>query len=102
MRLKLLGVAIVAALFVFPALAQGTNQNTNEETHQGNSYEVSLNFTGNFQKQADGLGVIDNSSYSGGFLGDFRYHFNESSALEVNYGATSFSQYYSTGSFTQS
>jgi opacity protein-like surface antigen len=102
MRLKLLAVAIVAALLAFPALAQDTKQKASEETNQGTSYEVSLNFTGNFQKHADGLGVIDNSSYSAGFLGDFRYHFNESSALEVNYGATSFSQFYSTSSFTQS
>ena len=102
MRLKLLAVAIMAGLLAFTALAQNTSQSTEEETHQGTSYEVSLNFTGNFQRHADGLGVIDNASYSAGFLGDFRYHFNESSALEVNYGATSFSQYCSTSSFTQS
>jgi len=68
---------------------------------QGGNSEVSANFTGNFQKQASGLGVTDNASYSGGFLANYRYHFNDWSAVEVNYGYTRFSQYYSSGSITQ-
>ena len=56
MRIKI-GVFVAAlALFSLPALAQN-----------GNS-EVSANFTGNFQKQADGMGVLDTSTDSGGFV----------------------------------
>jgi len=77
------------ALLTLPALAQG-----------GKS-EVSANFTGDFQKQATGLGVTDSPSYSGGLLVNYRYHFNRWSAIEANYGYTRFSQFYSSGSVTQ-
>jgi opacity protein-like surface antigen len=89
MRIKigLLGTAL--ALLSVPALAQN-----------GNS-EVSANFTGNFQKQANGFGVTDNATDSGGFLVNYRYHFNRWSAVEANYGNTLFSQVYNTGTVTQ-
>jgi len=89
MRIKI-GL-LLAALVVLslPVLAQN-----------GNS-EVSANFTGNFQKQANGFGVTDTATDSGGFLVNYRYHFNRWSAVEANYGNTLFSQVYNTGSVTQ-
>jgi opacity protein-like surface antigen len=88
MRIKT-GLFLAALIFLSrPALAQN-----------GNS-EVSANFTGNFQKQANGFGVIDTSTDSGGFVVNYRYHFNSWSALEVNYGNTQFSQIYNSGTVT--
>jgi opacity protein-like surface antigen len=82
MRIKM-GVFLAAlALLSLPALAQN-----------GNS-EVSANFTGNFQKQANGMGVLDTATDSGGFVVNYRYHFNKWSAVEANYGNTLFSQAY--------
>jgi opacity protein-like surface antigen len=89
MRIKI-GLFVAAlALLSLPALAQN-----------GNS-EVSANFTGNFQKQADGMGVLDTATDSGGFVVNYRYHFNKWSALEANYGNTLFSQVYNTGTVTR-
>jgi len=56
--------------------------------------EVSLNFTGNFQAQATGRGVTDTASASGGVLASYRYHFNSWSAIEINYGHSRFTGYY--------
>jgi opacity protein-like surface antigen len=89
MRIKIGLLLAALALLSLPALAQ-----------DGNS-EVSANFTGNFQKQADGFGVIDTATDSGGFLVNYRYHFNRWSALEANYGNTLFSQVYNSGTVTQ-
>jgi opacity protein-like surface antigen len=85
MRIKM-GLFVAAlALLSLPALAQN-----------GNS-EVSANFTGNFQKQANGMGVLDTATDSGGFVVNYRYHFNKWSAVEANYGNTLFSQVYNSG-----
>jgi outer membrane immunogenic protein len=89
MRIKIGLVFAALALFSLPTLAQ-----------QGNS-EVSVNFTGNFQKSSSGFGVSDSPSYSGGFLANYRYHFNRWSAVEVNYSHTKFSQFYNNGTETQ-
>ena len=86
-------VCAVAALFAFalPVLAQDDARS-----------EVSVDFTGNFQSQATGLGITDSPSYSGGVLANYRYHFNDWSAIEANYDFTRFTQYYSSGgSITQ-
>ncbi len=80
MRIKIGLLVAALALLSLPALAQN-----------GNS-EVSANFTGNFQKQANGFGVIDTATDSGGFVVNYRYHFNRWSAVEANYGNTLFSQ----------
>jgi opacity protein-like surface antigen len=88
MRIKIGLLLAALALLSRPALAQN-----------GNS-EVSASFTGNFQKQANGFGVIDNASNSGGFVVNYRYHFNRWSALEANYGNTQFSQFYNSGTVT--
>jgi outer membrane immunogenic protein len=94
MRFKSVVLVCAAALFTFalPALAQDNGRS-----------EVSVDFTGNFQKQASGLGITDSPTYSGGFLANYRYHFNDWSAIEVNYDYTRFSQYYypAGGSITQ-
>ena len=89
MRIKIGLLVAVLALLSLPALAQN-----------GNS-EVSANFTGNFQKQANGFGVIDTATDSGGFLVNYRYHFNRWSAVEANYGNTLFTQVYNSGTVTQ-
>jgi len=89
MRIKIGLLVAVLALLSLPALAQN-----------GNS-EVSANFTGNFQKQANGFGVTDTSTDAGGFLLSYRYHFNRWSAIEGNYGNTLFSQVYNSGTVTQ-
>jgi outer membrane immunogenic protein len=94
MRFKsvVLVCAVAVLMFALPALAQ-----------DGARSEVSVDFTGNFQSQASGLGVTDSPTYSGGFLANYRYHFNDWSAIEVNYDYTRFTQYYtpSTDSITQ-
>jgi len=82
MRYKITIVLGLLALISIPAAAQN-----------GNS-EVSASFTGNFQSQASGLGTTDNASNSGGFLLDYRYHFNSWSAIEADYGRTRYTQYY--------
>lgn len=82
MRFKIImGLGLLAVLSI-PAAAQN-----------GNS-EVSASFTGNFQTQTTGLGTTDNASDSGGFLIDYRYHFNSWSAIEAGYGRTTYTQYY--------
>jgi opacity protein-like surface antigen len=89
MRIKFSLLVAALTMLSLPALAQS-----------GNS-EVSANFTGNYQSQESGLGVTDTPTNSGGFLVNYRYHFNDWSAVEVNYGYTRFSQFYTTGTFTQ-
>jgi opacity protein-like surface antigen len=89
MRIKIGLLFAALALLSLPALAQN-----------GNS-EVSANFTGNFQKQANGFGVTDTATDSGGFVVNYRYHFNRWSAIEANYGNTLFSQVYNSGTITQ-
>ncbi len=89
MRIKVSLFLAALALLSMPVLAQ-----------TGNS-EVSANFTGNFQREASGLGLTDTPTYSGGFLLNYRYHFNRWSAVEANYGYSRFSQFYSSDSFTQ-
>jgi opacity protein-like surface antigen len=89
MRIKIGLLVTALALLSLPALAQN------------GSSEVSANFTGNFQKQANGFGVMDTATDSGGFLVNYRYHFNRWSAVEANYGNTLFSQVYNTGTVTQ-
>ena len=89
MQIKLSLLVAALVLLSLPALAQ-----------QGNS-EVSVNFTGNFQTQTSGFGLTDSASSAGGFLVNYRYHFNRWSAVEVNYGHTRFSQFYSSGNVTQ-
>ena len=89
MRIKVTLLLAGLTLLSLPALAQDRNS------------EVSANFTGNFQKQSTGFGITDSPTYSGGFLLNYRYHFNRWSAVEANYGNTLFSQVYSSRNFSQ-
>jgi opacity protein-like surface antigen len=89
MRIKASLIFAALVLFTLPARAQQNNS------------EVSVNFTGDFQKSTSGFGVSDSPSYSGGFLANYRYHFNRWSAVEVNYSHTKFSQFYNNGTVTQ-
>lgn len=94
MRIKstLLVCTLSVLAFALPALAQ-----------DGAHSEASVDFTGNFQKQATGLGVTDTATYSGGVLANYRYYFGGWSAIEFNYSYTRFTQNYypSGGSITQ-
>jgi opacity protein-like surface antigen len=89
MRIKVSLILAALALVSLPALAQN-----------GNS-EVSANFTGNYQKMATGFGIVNSATDSGGFVINYRYHFNRWSAVEVNYGYTRFTQFYDTGTYTE-
>lgn len=92
MRTKLAVLALALSLFCIPALAQ----------LNGHS-EVSVDFTGNFQKQTSGFGLTDSPSYSGGFLINYRYNFSNWSAIELNYAQNRYSQYFTPSDFaTQS
>jgi opacity protein-like surface antigen len=82
-QMKSAMLVVVFALLAFPTLGQGGGQS-----------EVSINFSGNFQAQTEGLGVTDTASYSGGILVNYRYHFNRWSAIEVNYDHSRFTQRY--------
>lgn len=84
MRIKstLLVCALAVLALALPAVAQ-----------DGKS-SVSVDFTGDFQKQATGLGVTDSPTYSGGVLANYRYQFNDWSAIEFNYSYTRFTQNY--------
>lgn len=62
---------------------------------QKNRGEVSADFTGNFQTTTSGQGITDGPSYSGGFVVNYRYNFTDWAALEVNYGRTRYTQFYS-------
>jgi outer membrane immunogenic protein len=94
MRFKSTVLVCAVAVFAFalPALAQEAARS-----------EVSVDFTGNFQKQTTGLGVTDSPTYSGGVLANYRYHFDGWSAIEFNYSYARFTQNYfpSGGSETQ-
>jgi len=92
MRIKAAVLALAVSLFCLPALAQFNGRS-----------EVSVDFTGNFQKQAtgsssflgSGAGITDSASYAGGFLLNYQYHFSNWNAIEVNYAQTRYTQYYS-------
>jgi outer membrane immunogenic protein len=91
-RIKSSTLFLMFALFVLPVSAQDANHS-----------EIAVNFSGNFQAQEKGFGVTDTASDAGGALAVYRYHFNQWSAIEVNYSYTRFSQTYSPsgGSITQ-
>jgi len=81
----------VLIMFVFcpkPLFAQ--------ESHS----EISADFTGDFPSEATGLSRTDKPTNSGGLLVNYRYDFNDWSAIEVNYDYTHFSQFYGASGFT--
>lgn len=63
---------------------------------QKNHSEFSADFTVNFQSTVSGQNITDGSTYSGGFLVNYRYHFSDWGAFEVNYSRTRYTQFYST------
>jgi opacity protein-like surface antigen len=85
MRMKLaLGIAILSTLSL-PAFAQN------------NHSEIAAAFTGDFQSTASGQNATDASSYSGGLLLNYRYHFNDHFVIEANYARTRYTQFYENG-----
>src|SRR5690348_6811044 len=96
MRIKAAVMLAGAALFVFSGSALA----------QGNHSEFFGGGTANFQSTVSGQNITDNPTYSAGYLLNYRLHFNDWAAVEVNYGHTRYTQYYSNGvgqitSFTQ-
>jgi len=94
MRMK--RALLVAVLAVACAPARG----------QKNHSEFSGDFTANFQSSVSGQNVTDSPTYSGGFLVNYRYHFSDWGAFELNYSRTRYTQFYSSStgaitSFTQ-
>jgi len=69
---------------------------------QGNRSEFNASFTANYQSSVSGQNVTDNPTYSGGILANYRYHFSDWGAFEVNYSRTRYTQFYSgsTGAIT--
>jgi opacity protein-like surface antigen len=73
---------------------------------QGDRFEFSGDFAGFYQSRASGQNVTDIPTYSGGFIANYRYHFNDWGAVEVNYSRNRYTQLYQNGvglisSFTQ-
>lgn len=62
---------------------------------QNNHSEFSGDFTGDFQSNVSGQNVTDDPSHSAGFLVNYRYHFTDWGAVEVNYSHTRYTQFYS-------
>jgi hypothetical protein len=84
MRIKtavLLGVAVLA-IDCAPAMAQGSH-----EFFGGGSIS--------YQTTVTGQDITDSPTYSGGYLVDYRFHFNSWGAVEVNYDHTRYTQFYS-------
>lgn len=86
MRTKLALFFAIFTMISVPAFAQNDHS------------EISAAFTGNFQSTVSGQNVTDASSYSGGFLANYRYHFNDHFAIEANYSRTRYTQFYENGS----
>ena len=82
MRIRLALLLAVVLFASWPARAQN-----------GRS-EVAAAFTGFYQGTASGQNVTDSSTYSGGLLANYRYHFNDWGAIEVNYSRTRNTQFY--------
>jgi outer membrane immunogenic protein len=56
--------------------------------------EVSIQGTGFFTKDSDGIGISQQSTKSGGVLAGYRYHINRWFSAEANYGYTGNTQQY--------
>ncbi|HTU33302.1 MAG TPA: outer membrane beta-barrel protein [Candidatus Acidoferrum sp.] len=87
MRIKAAVLVSSAALLICcaPAVAQG------------NRSEFFGGGTLDYQSTATGQNITDSPTYSGGYLIDYRYHFNDWAAVEVNYSHTRYTQFYSGG-----
>jgi outer membrane immunogenic protein len=83
MQMKPALLLVVFAITCLPAIAQK------------NHSEFSADFTGDFQSTVSGQNITDGPTYSGGFLANYRYHFNDWGAFEVNYSRTRYTQFYS-------
>ncbi|HUJ33237.1 MAG TPA: outer membrane beta-barrel protein [Candidatus Acidoferrum sp.] len=82
MRIQFALVLLTALLTSLPVRAQN-----------GHS-EVAANFSGNFQSTSAGQNVTDSPTYTGGILVNYRFHFNDWAAVEVNYARSRYTQFY--------
>jgi len=76
-RLIFAAVVGVGGLLVFPRANMAQEQP---------KHEFSLQGTGFFTKNSQGMGISQHSTDTGGFLVGYRYHFNRWLAAEANYG----------------
>jgi outer membrane immunogenic protein len=61
---------------------------------QENRSDVAVSFTGGFNRDSSGSGLLQTPTNSGGFLASYRLGFASHSAVELNYGYSRNSQYY--------
>src|SRR4029077_157333 len=86
MRKKLLGLLLMALLGIGASFAQE------------NKSEVSVQGTGFFTRDAEGRGLVQQGTQTGGFLAGYRYHLSRWFAAEANYGyARNTQKYFGTG-----
>jgi hypothetical protein len=78
------GLAI-AALLLLASTAVG---------QAANRFDVALGYEAVFPKQTSANGIVLSPTYSGGFLGTFRWRFAERHSIETSYGRTNDSQIY--------
>jgi opacity protein-like surface antigen len=64
---------------------------------QGNRSEFFGGGSVSYQSTVSGQNITDNPTYSAGYLVNYRYHFNDWAAVEVNYDHTRYTQFYSGG-----
>ena len=83
MQMKSAPLLVVLAITCVPAMTQN------------NRSEFSADVTGDFQSSVSGQNITDSPTYSGGFLANYRYHFTDWGAVEVNYSRTRYTQFYS-------
>ncbi|HXW57162.1 MAG TPA: hypothetical protein VEJ67_15545 [Candidatus Cybelea sp.] len=89
--------AVVVALFAVSSISARA---------QGDRSEFSADFAGFYQSRASGQDVTDIPTYSGGLIANYRYHFSNWGAVEVNYSRNRYTQLYENSvglitSFTQ-
>lgn len=92
MQMKVAALLGLAALVLCgtPALAQG------------NHSEFFGGFSASFPNTVTGQNITDSPTRAGGYLLNYRFHFNSWGAVEVNYDHTRYTQFYSgpTGAIT--
>jgi hypothetical protein len=99
--LKRIGLAISAVLvFASFGFAQDKNKNKEKNNNQDKGegrFDVSLGYTGVFSKtSAASLGNLSvKPTTSGAILATFRYRFNQTNGIEVNFAHTNNSQIFS-------
>ena len=75
---------VAAALVLLASTAVG----------QGNGFDVGLGYEAVLPKETSANGIVLSPTYSGAFLGTFRWRFAEKHSIETNYARSNDSQIY--------